>query len=74
MSNNKLYVGNLSFNTTEASLSEAFRPYGNVTRATLVTDRETVSLDRSNESAPAGTAPGSIISATTTHVIQFKVE
>ena len=40
----------------------------------VVSDRETVSLDRSNEAAPAGTAPGSIISATTTHVIQFKVE
>ena len=41
MSNNKLYVGNLSFNTTEASLAETFAPYGNVSRATLVTDRET---------------------------------
>ena len=38
---NKLYVGNLSFNMTEASLTEAFAPFGQVSRATLVTDRET---------------------------------
>lgn len=41
MSESKLYVGNLSFKTTEAELSEAFSTYGTVTRATLVTDRET---------------------------------
>jgi RNA recognition motif-containing protein len=39
--NNKLYVGNLSFKTTEDSLAEAFRPFGNVLRASVVTDRET---------------------------------
>ena len=39
MSSSKLYVGNLSFNMTEASLAEAFQPYGNVSRATIVTDR-----------------------------------
>ena len=38
---NKLYVGNLSFNMSEASLSEAFAPFGTVSRATIVTDRET---------------------------------
>lgn len=41
MSNNKLYVGNLSFNTTEAGLTDAFGAFGTVSRATLVTDRET---------------------------------
>ena len=41
MSSNKLYVGNLSFKTTEADLSAAFSPYGTVARATIVTDRET---------------------------------
>ena len=41
MSNSKLYVGNLSFNTTEASLTDAFSPYGTVSRATIVTDRDT---------------------------------
>ena len=41
MSNNKLYVGNLSFSTTEAGLSEAFSAHGTVQRATIVTDRET---------------------------------
>ncbi len=39
-----------------------------------VSDRETVSLERSNEIAPEGGAPGSILSATTTHAINFKVE
>jgi RNA recognition motif-containing protein len=41
MSSNKLYVGNLSFKTTEAGLAEAFAPFGTVQRATVVTDRET---------------------------------
>lgn len=40
----------------------------------VVTDRENILLERSNEVAPAGSAPGSIISATTTHALQFKVE
>lgn len=40
----------------------------------VVTDRESVYLERSNEIAPEGGAPGSVISATTTHAIQFKVE
>ncbi len=37
----KLYVGNLSFNTTESSLTETFSPFGSVSRATIVTDRDT---------------------------------
>ena len=41
MSNNKLYVGNLSFSTTESGLAEAFGQHGTVQRATIVTDRET---------------------------------
>ena len=40
----------------------------------VVTDRETVYLERTNEVAPEGAAPGSVISATTTHNIAFKVE
>ena len=39
--NNKLYVGNLSFKTTESELTNAFSAFGSVARATLVTDRET---------------------------------
>ena len=39
--NNKLYVGNLSFKTTEDGLVNAFAAYGEVKRATVVTDRET---------------------------------
>jgi cold-inducible RNA-binding protein len=37
----KLYVGNLSFNTSEAQLRELFAAHGSVTSATLVMDRET---------------------------------
>jgi len=36
-----LYVGNLSFQTTADDLREAFEQYGAVTRAQVVTDRET---------------------------------
>ena len=41
MSNNKLFVGNLSFNTTENDLQDAFAAHGNVVEAKLVTDRDT---------------------------------
>ena len=37
----KIYVGNLSFNTTESALREAFEAHGAVASATLVMDRET---------------------------------
>lgn len=37
----KLYVGNLSFSTSEAQLRELFAAHGEVTSATLVMDRET---------------------------------
>ena len=35
----KLYVGNLSYETTEAALSELFGAIGEVTSVSLVTDR-----------------------------------
>lgn len=38
---NKLYVGNLSFNTTENDLSDAFAAHGTVTETNLMMDRET---------------------------------
>ena len=38
---NKLYVGNLSFNTTENELQNAFAAHGNVIEAKLMTDRDT---------------------------------
>ena len=38
---NRLYVGNLSFNTSSETLREAFAKYGEVTDVHLVTDRET---------------------------------
>jgi RNA recognition motif-containing protein len=36
-----LYVGNLPFQATEEDLREAFAPYGTVTAAQVITDRET---------------------------------
>jgi RNA recognition motif-containing protein len=37
----KLFVGNLSFNTTENDLSAAFAAFGTVTETNLMMDRET---------------------------------
>ena len=37
----KLYVGNLSFSTTDPDLKDLFAQYGNVTDVHLVTDRMT---------------------------------
>ena len=36
---NKLFVGNLSFNTTENDLQDAFAAHGTVMEANLMTDR-----------------------------------
>jgi RNA recognition motif-containing protein len=38
---NKLFVGNLSFNTTENDLQAAFAAHGTVTETNLMMDRET---------------------------------
>ena len=37
----KLYVGNLSYNTTDASLKAAFAPLGEVESASVITDKMT---------------------------------
>jgi cold-inducible RNA-binding protein len=39
--NNRLYVGNLPFKTTDDDLSTLFGAFGTVGRASVVTDRET---------------------------------
>jgi RNA recognition motif-containing protein len=41
MANAKLYVGNLSYNSTEESLAELFSQFGEVVSMRIVTDRET---------------------------------
>lgn len=41
MSQNKLYVGNMSFDTTEADLETAFSPFGTIQSINIVTDRDT---------------------------------
>jgi len=38
---NKLFVGNLSFETTENDLQDAFAAFGSVTEANLMMDRTT---------------------------------
>lgn len=37
----KIYVGNLSFSTTEQTLRSAFEAHGDVASASIVTDRDT---------------------------------
>jgi RNA recognition motif-containing protein len=39
--NSKLYVGNMSFKTTEADLRDAFGQFGSVTDVYIASDRET---------------------------------
>lgn len=36
-----IFVGNLSFQTTESDLRGAFEPYGSVSRVSIMTDRDT---------------------------------
>ncbi len=38
---NRLYVGNLSFETTEEGLKSVFGAFGDVTEVKLISDRET---------------------------------
>jgi cold-inducible RNA-binding protein len=38
---NKLYVGNLSFQSSEAEINAAFAPHGTVRSVSLIMDRET---------------------------------
>ena len=38
---NKMYVGNLSFQTSDTQLTDAFSAYGTVLEVNLITDRET---------------------------------
>ena len=41
MQNNKLFVRNLSFNTTDGELNGLFAEYGSVVSAKMATDRDT---------------------------------
>ena len=40
----KIYVGNLSFQTTESELSSMFEQHGSVESARIITDRDTGDL------------------------------
>jgi cold-inducible RNA-binding protein len=61
---NKLFVGNLSFTTTENSLQDAFGAHGTVLEATMLKDRDTgrprgfgfVTMSSSTEAQAAATA------------------
>jgi len=37
----KIYIGNLTFDSTEQSVRSLFEPYGTVDRVNIVTDRDT---------------------------------
>lgn len=37
----RLYVGNMSYSTTEERLRQLFEPYGEVASVSIITDRET---------------------------------
>lgn len=39
--NNRVYVGNVNFQTTEDGVRELFAPYGEVTSVRMITDRDT---------------------------------
>jgi RNA recognition motif-containing protein len=41
MSQSKLYVGNLSYSTTDSELQDFFAQYGNIQELKLIFDRET---------------------------------
>jgi len=41
MSGNKLFVGGLAWETTDAGLRQAFEQYGSIVEAVVVTDRQT---------------------------------
>jgi len=36
----KIYVGNLSYDTTDSSLDQMFKPYGSVASAQIIMDRD----------------------------------
>ncbi len=37
--NNKIYVGNLNYNTSEDDLRNSFSPYGTIESVSIITDR-----------------------------------
>jgi len=58
---NKIYIGNLSFNTSEDALTDAFSAFGTVDSCKIITDRDTgrskgfafVEMSTSDEAAEA---------------------
>lgn len=41
MSQNKVFVGGISFNTTESALADFFRSFGEIVSCKIITNRET---------------------------------
>src|SRR5262245_15273779 len=64
-----LYVGNLSFGTTQADLEQLFGQYGTVTKAQIVTDRDT---GRSRGSAFVEMSDGADAAITATNGAEFQ--
>jgi RNA recognition motif-containing protein len=62
--NNKLFVGGLSWGTTDKELMEAFSPYGSVTEAKVIKERDSgrsrgfgfVTFDSEDEATAAAEA------------------
>ena len=42
----EIYVGNLSWSTSDQELTDAFGAYGNVEKASIISDRDSGSLKR----------------------------
>ena len=49
-----VFVGNMSFQTTETELRSMFEPFGEITRVSVVTDRDTGRARGFGLSRPAG--------------------
>ncbi|OGT30209.1 MAG: hypothetical protein A3E87_00520 [Gammaproteobacteria bacterium RIFCSPHIGHO2_12_FULL_35_23] len=76
MNQNKIYVANLPYNTTEEQLREFFNQFGNITELKIVTDRATgrskgfafITFNSTSEANAALSADGSVYNERTLKV------